>query len=282
MTRQEMSVSDLRNNSSEPVIETNFARPAQFDYSSEKIDLSGEGIESSDIRPLDENSDMAAFRTVEPEDESPSTKILAVVAVAFILGSAGVAGYMSSVKSSASAPAIAAAAPAREVAAAPPPMPTPVDNTPNTATPVDAGQGVTPATTTPEATPAPVKPARSAVRSARLDVTPKPDVTPEVPEAQPAPAIGQQQQAAIPSVPEPVSPSAPASSLAANTPALTPSMPEQAPADEQPPAQNAPQEQQAQNEAVPPVPEQAQPAPVEPQPDVQAQPAPETVPAQPQ
>ena len=43
-------MSDLRDfNSagSEPVFETNFARPAHVDYLSERIDLSGEGIEHS-------------------------------------------------------------------------------------------------------------------------------------------------------------------------------------------------------------------------------------------
>lgn len=275
---------DISNIASEPVFESNFARPTQFDHASERIDLSGEGLENSDIRPLDENSEMGAFRTVEPEVESGSTRIMAAVAVALILGGAGFAGYMSSMKSSASGPAIAAAAPAQQVAAAPS-MPTPVDNTPSTATPVDAGQGVTPAT--PQAAPAPfsepaAKPTRSTTtRSARADVTPV--LSPVVPEAQPAPAIGQQQAAATPAMPEPLSPTSPTSSMAANTPApaLMPSpaiTPEpQAPVEQAP---VPPQDQQANNQVVQPAqPSADQPAAVA---QSDAQPVPETVPAQPQ
>ncbi len=276
-------MSDLRDfNSagSEPVFETNFARPAHVDYLSERIDLSGEGIEHSDIRPLGENSEMGAFRTVEPDEESTSGKLIAAAAVALILGGAGVAGYMSSMKSTTSAPAIAASAPAPKVAENTPPAPMFSESAsmqeakPESVTP--APEPAPPAEPTPKSTPA--------IRTARVDVTPKPDVSPVVPEAQPSPAIGQQQAAATLTVPEPVSPTPPASSMAAITPAapvITPETPVQP--DQTVPEQAAPQDQQqAQNQALPQAtpeaapldqPTQEQTVPV--QPDVQAQPMPE-------
>ncbi len=116
-------MSDMRDfgTSSEPVLHTGFRPVERQDFSSERIDLSGEGIEDSDVRPLSAESGMGEFHNpIEEEEGSNTGKIVGALAVALILGGAGVFGYMSSLHSSASRPAIAASAPAPKVAAATP------------------------------------------------------------------------------------------------------------------------------------------------------------------
>ena len=155
-------MADMRDFSSEPVMGSTFA-PVNEDFRSEAIDLSGEGIENSDIRPLDETSDLGSFHTAEPEESSNTGKIVGALAVALIIGGAGVFAFTTTMKNSASQPAIAAAtAPAPQVAAATPP-PAPLDQTPTSsdATPAPAQDNAAPAKSSAPVTRTPVRSART-------------------------------------------------------------------------------------------------------------------------
>jgi hypothetical protein len=245
-TGRRKGMSDMRDigRVQEPV-ESSFAPRANPDFRSEKISLEGEGLENGDIRPLDENSIMGAFHTPEPEVSTNTGKLAGALAVALILGSAGVFAYttgMHAQKPVSNAALPHPAAPPKVAAAAPPaPLPTPPAASDN------SQQAAMATPTAPVSEPSkPVKTARlhterSHLRKRRDDMTPA-SPTPEqsamaqpsapiVPtpqqsaSAQPAPQQSAQTQpssmagANQATVLPPVSPIAPSSSYANNVPA---------------------------------------------------------------
>jgi hypothetical protein len=248
-------------------------KPVEQDFSAERIDLEGEGLENSDVAPLSADSGLGDFHTAEPEASNGTGKLVGALAVALIVGGAGAFAFTTGMHTQKPVQnaALPHPAPPTKVAAAPPPAPPPPapDISANSATPDNAGQTAPVPTARPSA---PVKTARAHIRhhAVRSSAEETPAVT--APEqsaaAQPVTPAPQQSATAQPSpetgpAPEPVSPAAPPSSYANNNAPAPTATPNGDAAQDMPSPRPVIPDAQAQT----PAPQPAPAAPAQPQPD---------------
>ena len=170
--------------------------------------------------PMGNGGGLGAFHTVNPEDREPNNtpKIIGALAVALMVGAAG--AYVYSMSGKTMQPAAVQTASNIPAPAPVPPAPQPVADTTAPAPAADATTAMTPAAPAPDVKSASTKPV-STKRTASADMGAF-AARMAADTSQPAPFSAAQtvtapQQTA--QVPEPVSPTAPSSSMASNTPA---------------------------------------------------------------